>query len=215
MNQSESAAASRPRMSGTPERVPSVPGQIPTDGVASTEAGVRAAYAERAGQTWRIAETLYPPNTLAGLPQGAISSALGLDDPVGEAHLQPGETVLDIGCGGGIDTLLAAQAVGPAGRAVGLDLTEELLALARANAAALGLTNTRFIQGDMAALPLPDASVDVVISNGVFNLATDKDAVFREARRVVRLGGRLIVADMLLGRELPASVRENPRLWSG
>ena len=176
---------------------------------------VRSAYAERAAQTWDVAETIYRAEDLARLPAGAITSALGLDHPVRAAHLQPGEVVLDLGCGGGIDTLLAAQAVGPAGQAIGLDLTQEMLDLARANAAALGLTNTRFLEGAMEAIPLPDQSVDVVISNGVFNLAADKDRVFAEAWRVLKPSGRLIVADMLLRGDLPAGLRDNPRLWSG
>jgi arsenite methyltransferase len=176
---------------------------------------VRAAYATHAAHEWHVAETIYSEEEVAWLPHGAITSALGLDHPVRAAQLRAGETVLDLGCGGGIDTLLAARAVGPTGQAIGLDMTHEMIVLARANAAALGLTNTRFLEGDMTALPLPDGSVDVVISNGVFNLAADKDRVFAEARRVVRPQGRLVVADMLLTGTLPESVHDDPRLWSG
>lgn len=176
---------------------------------------VRQAYAERAAQVWRVAETIYSPEELAGLPVGAVTAALGLDHPVRAAHLQPGEVVLDLGCGGGIDTLLAARAVGPAGTALGLDMTHEMLVLAQAHATAMGLTNTRFLEGVMEEIPLPDTSVDVVISNGVFNLAADKDRVFAEARRVLRRSGRLVVADMLLRGDLPAGLRDNPQLWSG
>lgn len=176
---------------------------------------VEAAYAERAAQQWQVAETIYAAEALTALPDAAVTSALGLDDPVSAAALQPGETVLDIGCGGGIDTLLAARAVGATGQAIGLDITEAMLELAAASARANGLDNTRFVRGAMEDIPLPDASVDVVISNGVFNLAADKDRVFAEARRVLRPTGRLVIADMLLNRNLPAGVRDNPQLWSG
>ncbi|GAC1654959.1 MAG: hypothetical protein NVS4B12_27210 [Ktedonobacteraceae bacterium] len=176
---------------------------------------VQQEYAQRATQTWQVAQTIYPQEELARLPQAAITAALGLDHPVQMANLQPGEIVLDLGCGGGIDTLLVAQAVGQAGQALGLDMTPQMLTLARANADELGLTNTRFLDGKMEAIPLPDSSVDVVISNGVFNLAPDKDRVFAEVRRVLKTGGRLVVADMLLRGDLPEEIRNNPGLWSG
>jgi len=176
---------------------------------------VRQEYAQRAKQTWQVAETIYSPEELAVLPMAAITSALGVGHPVRAARLQAGETVLDLGCGGGIDTLLAARAVGPTGQALGLDMTHEMIELAQANAAALGVTNTRFLEGTMEAIPLSDHSVEIVISNGVFNLAADKDRVFAEAWRVLRPSGRLVVADMLLGGDLPAEVRDNPLLWSG
>lgn len=176
---------------------------------------VREAYAEHAAQVWHVAETIYSPEELASLPLGVVTSSLGLDHPVRAAHLQPGEVVLDLGCGGGIDTLLSARAVGPRGTALGLDMTHEMIQLAQDNAATMGVTNTRFLEGVLEAIPLPDASVDVVISNGVFNLTADKDCVFAEARRVLRPTGRLVVADMLLRGDLPAGVRDNPRLWSG
>lgn len=176
---------------------------------------VQAAYAERAAQHWQVAETIYAPEELAELPRTAVTSALGLDHPVSAAALRPGEIVLDIGCGGGIDTLLAARAVGVEGQAIGVDVTEAMLELAATSARTLGLGNARFLRGTMEAIPLPDASVDVVISNGVFNLAADKDQVFAEAWRVLRPTGRFVVADMLLNRDLPAAVRDNPGLWSG
>jgi len=176
---------------------------------------VRQEYAQRAQHTWQVAQTIYSQAELARLPQAAITSALGLDHPVRAANLQPGEIVLDLGCGGGIDTLLAAQAVGQEGRAIGLDMTPQMVALAQANANKLDLTNTRFLEGRMEDIPLPDHSVDVVISNGVFNLAPNKDRVFAEAWRVLRPDGRLVAADMLLCGDLPAGVRDNPRLWSG
>ncbi|GAC1350443.1 MAG: hypothetical protein NVSMB27_33020 [Ktedonobacteraceae bacterium] len=176
---------------------------------------VQQEYAQRATQTWQVAQTIYPQEELARLPQAAITSALGLDHPVQTANPQPGEIVLDMGCGGGIDTLLVAQAVGQAGQAIGLDMTPQMLTLARANANALGLTNTRFLEGKIEAIPLPDSSVDVVISNGVFNLAPDKDRVFAEVRRVLKASGRMVVADMLLRGDLPEEIRNNPALWSG
>jgi arsenite methyltransferase len=176
---------------------------------------VQQEYAQRATQTWQVAQTIYPQEELARLPQAAITSALGLDNPVQTANVQPGEIVLDLGCGGGIDTLLVAQAVGQAGQAIGLDMTLQMLTLARTNANALGLTNTRFLEGKIEAIPLPDHSVDVVVSNGVFNLAPDKDRVFAEVWRVLKTGGRLVVADMLLRGDMPAEMRNNPRLWSG
>lgn len=180
-----------------------------------TQEVVRQEYAQRAKQTWQVAQTLYSPEELAGLPQAAITSALGLGHPVRAAKLQAGETVLDLGCGGGIDTLLAARSVGPAGRVIGLDMTHEMVVLAQANAAAMGLTNMRVLEGPMEAIPLPDHTVDVVMSNGVFNLAADKDRVFAEVWRVLRPCGRLVVADMVLVGDLPASVRDDPQLWSG
>lgn len=176
---------------------------------------VQQEYAQRATQTWQVAQTIYPQEELARLPQRAITAALGLDHPVQMANLQPGEVVLDLGCGGGIDTLLVAQAVGQAGQAIGLDMTPQMLTLAQANANELGLTNTRFLNGKMEAIPLPDHSVDVVISNGVFNLAPDKDRVFAEVWRVLKPGGRMVVADMLLRGDLPEEIRSNPQLWSG
>ncbi|GAC1425197.1 MAG: hypothetical protein NVS9B9_29330 [Ktedonobacteraceae bacterium] len=176
---------------------------------------VRQEYTRRASQSWHIAGYLYTPEELALVPQKAIQLALGLDNPVRAAHLQPGETVLDLGCGGGIDTLLAAHYVGPQGHATGLDMTPAMVETARINAATLGLKNTSFIEGTIEALPFPNESIDVVLSNGVFNLAPDKDRVFAEVRRVLRPHGRLIVADMLLRGDLPASIRDDPTLWSG
>jgi ubiquinone/menaquinone biosynthesis C-methylase UbiE len=141
---------------------------------------VREAYAEHAAQVWHVAETIYRAEELASLPVGAVTSSLGLDHPIRAAHLQSDEVVLDLGCGGGIDTRLSE---------LGLDVTHEMLVLAQANATAMGVTNTRFLEGMMEEIPLPDAAVDVVISNGVFNLAADKDRVFAEARLVLQPAG--------------------------
>ena len=172
-------------------------------------------YADLAGKAWEIAGSLYGPEELARLPRGAVNTALGLGNPVRDAQPQPGEVVLDIGCGAGIDLLLAGLLVGPTGRAIGVDLTPEMIVLAAQHASELGLGNVEVFEGAMEALPLDDASVDVIVSNGVFNLSGDKAAAFAEAYRVLRPGGRMVVADMLLMADLPQGVLDNPRLWSG
>ena len=136
------------------------------------------------------------PDT-AGLPEAAVRASLGCGNPVAVADLRPGETVLDLGSGGGIDVLLSGRRVGPEGKAYGLDMTAEMLDLARANARAAGARNVEFLQGQIEAVPLPDRSVDVIISNCVINLSTDRPAVFAESFRVLRSGGRLGVTDIL------------------
>ena len=152
--------------------------------------------------------TNYSSEELASLPDAARLASLGCGNPIAVAELREGETVLDLGSGGGIDVLLSAKRVGPTGRAYGLDMTDEMLALARRNAEAAGATNVEFLKGHIEAIPLPSASVDVVISNCVINLAADKPAVLREIARVLRPGGRLGVSDIVADDELTPAERE-------
>lgn len=168
-----------------------------------------------------ISTNLYLPEELAGLPLKAALASLGCGNPTALADLRPGETVLDLGSGGGIDVLLSARRVGSTGLAYGLDMTDAMLDLARRNAAAAGVANVRWLKGDIAAIPLPDASVDVIISNCVINLAPDKQPVFAEALRVLRPGGRLAVSDIVIHGGLPASItdttafRRDLSSWAG
>jgi len=158
---------------------------------------------------------LYRSEEAGALPAGALVASLGCGNPTMLANLQPGETVLDLGSGGGIDVLLSGQRVGPTGRAYGLDMTPEMLDLARRNQAEAAMTNVEFLLGTIEDVPLPDGSVDVIISNCVVNLSPDKDAVFGEAFRVLRSGGRLAVSDIVLVRPLPEPMLQVMALWSG
>ncbi len=157
-----------------------------------------------------VAEALYPEEALAWLPRQVKELALGVGHPVGYAELRPGETVLDLGCGGGIDTFLAARAVGPEGKAIGLDITPEMVERAEGNARLVDLTNTEFIVGPMEDIPLPDASVDAIISTGVISMSMQKHKVFWDAWRVLRPGGRIVFGDMPLNGPLPAEIRKHP-----
>lgn len=162
-----------------------------------------------------IGRSLYGEEEANELPGGALVASLGCGNPTLLADLAPGETVLDLGSGGGIDVLLSARRVAPTGKAYGLDMTPEMLDLARRNQAEAGVTNAEFLEGTMEAVPLPDDSVDVVISNCVVNLSPDKPAVLREAYRVLKPGGRLAIADIVLRRQLPEPVQETMGLWTG
>ncbi|MBI4608129.1 MAG: arsenite methyltransferase [Candidatus Rokubacteria bacterium] len=162
-----------------------------------------------------ITSDLYAPHETAGLPAQALEASLGCGNPVTLAELRPGETVLDLGSGGGIDVLLSARRVGPTGKAYGLDMTDEMLALARENQAKAGVTNAEFLKGEIEAIPLPDASVDVVISNCVINLSADKRRVIAEAFRVLRAGGRFAVTDIVVDGEVPDLVRKSMEAWTG
>ena len=168
-----------------------------------------------AGGNDPVTANLYDVSETCGLPEGAVQASLGCGNPTALAELKAGETVLDLGSGGGIDVLLSARRVGPAGRAYGLDMTDEMLALARANQAKSGVTNVDFLKGHIEAIPLPDSSVDVIISNCVINLSADKDQVLREAFRVLRPGGRFAVSDVIVRGPVPEDIRRNVELWIG
>jgi len=161
------------------------------------------------------AARLYPTEDLSGLPDTVTDASLGCGNPLAIADLKPGEIVLDLGSGGGIDCFLAAKKVGPQGRVIGLDMTPDMIKLARRNAKKLGMDNVFFDYGEMEEIPLIDASVDVIISNCVINLSPDKDAVFGEAYRVLRPGGRLSVSDMVVDGDLPQVIRDNLSAWAG
>jgi arsenite methyltransferase len=162
-----------------------------------------------------ITSNLYGDSEKALLPEEAVLASLGCGNPTALAELREGETVLDLGSGGGIDVLLSARRVGPSGKAYGLDMTDEMLALARANQAKAGVTNVEFLKGEIERIPLPDDSVDVIISNCVINLSSDKDRVLAEAFRVLRRGGRLAVSDVVVRGDVPREVREHMLLWVG
>ena len=157
----------------------------------------------------------YDPGVTDGLPAEAVAASLGCGNPLMVAQLREGERVLDLGSGGGIDVLLSAQRVGPSGFAYGVDMTDEMLDLARANAAKAGATNVEFLRGDIEAVPLPDEAVDVVISNCVINLSSDKAAVLAEVARVLRPGGRFAVSDVIADPAMDAATRADMAQWTG
>src|SRR5580765_3957690 len=162
-----------------------------------------------------ITSNLYDVAQVDALPEDAVLASLGCGNPTALASLHPGETVLDLGSGGGIDVLLSARRVGPTGKAYGLDMTDDMLALARENQRKAGLSNAEFLKGEIEHIPLPDNSVDVVISNCVINLSADKDRVLREAFRVLKPGGRFAVSDVVTRGAVPEDIRKNMLLWVG
>jgi arsenite methyltransferase len=162
-----------------------------------------------------ITSNLYDALQAGEVPEKAMLASLGCGNPTALAELKPGETVLDLGSGGGIDVLLSARRVGPTGMAFGLDMTDQMLALAAENKRKSGLSNVHFLKGEIEHIPLPDNSVDVIISNCVINLAGDKDRVLKEAFRVLRPGGRFAVSDVVVRGEVPAALRRNMELWVG
>ena len=162
-----------------------------------------------------ITSNNYAGDEASEVPAEALAASLGCGNPTALAELRAGETVLDLGSGGGIDVLLSARRVGPTGKAYGLDMTDEMLALARENQQKSGLTNVEFLKGEIEQIPLPDDSVDVIISNCVINLSADKDRVLAQAFRVLKPGGRFAVSDVVVRGEVPAAIRRNVELWIG
>lgn len=162
-----------------------------------------------------VTSDLYDETETAGVPARALEASLGCGNPTALAELREGEVVLDLGSGGGVDVILSARRVGPTGRAYGVDMTDEMLELARENAREAGVGNVTFSKGEIEDLPLPDASVDVIVSNCVINLSADKPRVLAEAARVLRPGGRVAVSDVVVRGEVPAAIRRNLELWAG
>jgi arsenite methyltransferase len=176
---------------------------------------VRERYRGVLGQATKVADDLYSEDELAMIPAGATAASLGVGNPVRRAGLVAGESVIDLGCGAGIDTLLAARLVSPGGRAIGLDTLPEVLEQAKVNALDGAITNVEWLRGELESIPLPDATVDVAISNGVLNLSPRKGRAMSEIFRVLGPGGRISLADIVLDEELPPEVMTDPDAWAG
>jgi len=186
-----------------------------SEGSTATCCGPSACCGATTEATDPITSELYDEQQKAGIPAEALLASLGCGNPTALAELNEGETVLDLGSGGGIDVLLSAKRVGPTGKAYGLDMTDEMLALANENKRKAGADNVEFLKGEIEQIPLPDASVDVIISNCVINLSGDKRSVLKEAYRVLKPGGRFAVSDVVVRGDVPAAVRTNMELWIG
>lgn len=187
-----------------------------SDGNPSTACSGSSACCGSTTEAWDpITSNLYEEGQKAGVPAEALLASLGCGNPTALAQLNQGDTVLDLGSGGGIDVLLSAKRVGPSGKVYGLDMTDEMLALANENRRKAGAENVEFLKGEIEKIPLPDNSVDVIISNCVINLSVDKGQVLREAFRVLKPGGRFAVSDVVVNGEVPAEVRRNMELWIG
>lgn len=186
-------------------------GQVAQNAAAGSQSGCGCSCTSKDA----ITRDLYSEAEKAELPIEAVLASMGCANPIALAQLNPGEIVLDLGSGGGIDVLLSAKRVGPTGKAYGLDMTDEMLALARKNQAEAGVENVEFLKGEIESIPLPDCSVDVIISNCVINLSTDKDQVLREAFRVLKPGGRFAVADIVLTKQVPQVVQDHLAMWAG
>jgi arsenite methyltransferase len=184
-------------------------------GAIARSAGATGCCGDACGCSDDISGNLYSEAERNQLPAEAVAASLGCGNPTALTALRPGETVLDLGSGGGIDVLLSAKRVGPTGKVYGLDMTDEMLELARENQRKAGVTNVEFLKGTIEAIPLPDQSMDVIISNCVINLSTDKDQVLREAFRVLRPGGRFAVSDVVSRGNVADDIRRNTELWVG
>jgi arsenite methyltransferase len=193
---------------------PEAPCGCGTTTAESTCCGAEVAFTDRSGNQV-FGGALYGEAELDGAPATAVGASLGCGVPTAVADLHEGETVLDLGSGGGADVLISARRVGPSGRAIGLDMTDEMLELAGANAREAGVANVEFVKGYIEALPLPDASIDVIISNCVINLSADKQRVVAEAARVLRPGGRLAVSDVIAEEDMDEATRNDMAAWTG